>query len=160
MISQERLKKVIHYDPVTGIFTWRVSLSNRAPAGSVCLPVGRGRCKIGIDGAKYESNRLAVLYMTGTMPSGVVDHRNGNGADDSWDNLRDVTQRINAQNIRAPHVDNKLGVQGVVRRPSGKYAAHIYTSGRQTNLGLFSTAQEAHAAYVEAKRKHHEGCTL
>jgi hypothetical protein len=36
--------------------------------------------------------------MTGKMPSGIIDHINGNSLDDRWMNIRDTTYAINAQN--------------------------------------------------------------
>jgi hypothetical protein len=38
--------------------------------------------------------------------------------------------------------------------------ARIAINGHQINLGRFRTAEAAHAAYVDAKRRLHEGCTL
>lgn len=38
--------------------------------------------------------------------------------------------------------------------------SRIGVAGKSLSLGCFDTADQAHAAYVEAKRLHHEGCTL
>lgn len=36
----------------------------------------------------------------------------------------------------------------------------IGSSKKRTYLGLFDTAEEAHEAYLQAKRRMHEGCTI
>ena len=41
-----------------------------------------------------------------------------------------------------------------------KYRAAIKCNGRQVHLGYFSFPEEAHEAYIEAKRRLHEGNTL
>jgi hypothetical protein len=47
-----------------------------------------------------------------------------------------------------------------VRTGKNKFYAHITCSGKNNYLGGYDTAQEAHEAYVVAKRKLHEGNTL
>jgi hypothetical protein len=55
-----------------------------------------------------------------------------------------------------------MGVSLDERRLGGKktYRAKIRYGGKQHRIGSFSTPEEAHQAYLEAKRKHHAGNTL
>lgn len=36
----------------------------------------------------------------------------------------------------------------------------ITVDGKQRHLGVYQTPELAHAAYVDAKRKFHPGCTI
>ena len=48
---------------------------------------------------------------------------------------------------------NATGLTGVTIR-RGKYEAGITINGRSMYLGTFNTAEEAHGAYLESKRKY------
>jgi hypothetical protein len=159
MITQARLKELLHYDPDTGVFTYRVT-SRWYTAGGVAgglTPVGYRT--IGIDRKGHLAHRLAVLYMTGAMPPSDVDHVNGVKSDNRWRNLRVATRGENQQNIRGPRGHNKTGLLGV-RLWRGKFRAQIVHAGKQFYLGCFSTPEEAHAAYLKAKAELHPFSTL
>ncbi|MDX3877644.1 HNH endonuclease [Achromobacter denitrificans] len=160
-LTQERLKAVVSYDADTGVFRWKVSTSNRVKVGAQAGFMALGYVLIGIDGKKYAAHRLAFLYMTGTLPTEEVDHRNGVRDDNRFSNLRLVSHEQNMQNeVRARH-QNKSGFLGVSWVPGAKaYRADISMKGKTVRLGTFPTAEEAHAAYVAAKRQHHAGSTL
>ena len=69
MLTQERLKEVLHYYPETGIWTWLISETHRIHVGDRAGGIKeKGYRTIGIDGKRYRSARLAVLYMTGKWP--------------------------------------------------------------------------------------------
>lgn len=173
-ITADELRRLLHYDPITGIFTWRVDrrLGRTgkghivAHAGAVAGKVDQstGYQQINIRSRRYLMHRLAVLYVTGEWPQGEVDHRDGDRANNAWVNLRDVPHAINAQNLRRVRSDSKLGVQGVQFDPHGKkikrFRAHVRNGGRNIPLGYYLTAEEAHEAYLQAKRQIHIGCTI
>lgn len=159
-LTAARARELLHYDPLTGVLTRQLKTCTRVPVGSVCnAQTPMGRTCLGLDNRQYLASRVIWLWMTGKWPDGIVDHKNGVTNDDRWDNLRDVTFRINSQNQRRARIDNKLGYLGVTKVGSG-YRASIYVDGRQKNLGMHETPALAHAAYVEAKREHHPGNTL
>ncbi len=90
----------------------------------------------------------------------MVDHKDGNPLNNRWANLRLADESLNGQNQRRAHRDSKTGLLGVFPKRD-KFAAQITTpDGRRHTLGSFKTAEAAHAAYIEAKRKLHEGCTI
>lgn len=159
-VSLQRLKSALHYDQHTGIFTWRIDASPRAMAGSRAGCSGnRPYEQIAIDGRPYLSHRLAWLYMTGSWPRFQIDHVNGNGKDNRFCNLRDVTPSMNSENRRKAYRTNKTRYLGV-RENYGKYEASIGVGGEYIRIGRFPDPESAHAAYIEAKRRLHKGCTI
>lgn len=160
MITQTRLREVLEYDPETGIFTWKVTLSNSVPAASRAGTLHpNGYVYIHIDRRGYLAHRLAWLYITGSWPQDQLDHINGVKNDNRWVNLREADNRLNLENQRKAHRNNKLGVLGVT--PSqGKFRAVIRHLGHLRHLGYFATRELAHTAYLKAKRGLHAGNTL
>lgn len=160
----DRLKQLLHYEPETGIFTWRVTRKGPVIAGRVAGSARKdgGRRFIGIDRRRYRASHLAWFYMHGCWPEKLIDHRNTNAADDSFKNLRAADHTLNAENKRQAQSNNRsTGMLGVSwHKECRKFAAYISTRGKRTYLGLFETAEAASAAYVAAKRELHEGCTL
>lgn len=161
-LTAERLRDLCEYNPLTGVLSWRRS-KGAAPAGS---PVGgahrvKGYGEAMIDGKGYPTHRLVWLYVHGHWPKHEIDHINGNRSDNRIENLRDVPPAINRQNIRGPYRSKRLGLLGAhFNKASGKWASAICVNYRQVHLGLFETAEEAHAAYLNAKRQMHPGCVL
>lgn len=167
-LTSERLRELLHYAPATGLFTQVIVYAGRRgarwKAGRVSGHVSKqtGHITLRLDGRLYQASRLAWFYMTGKWPEFEVDHKDTDPANDRWDNLRDVPTRINAQNKRQARVDNATGLLGVStdKRPGRRPFARINVNGKVLHLGTFDTAQEAHEAYVEAKRRLHPGNTL
>lgn len=158
-ITQERLRELVHYDPATGIFT-RTKDHWCTKAGEVAGTKNReGRLCFRVDGSLYLAHRLAWLYMHGVWPTGVIDHMNGDCADNRIANLRDVPRVVNQQNLRKAMAPSKTKLLGVSPHGPG-FRAEIRVNGVKRNLGTYPTAQEAHMVYVEAKRRLHEGCTI
>lgn len=163
ILSADRLREVLKYDPVAGLFVNLVTRSNSSKAGQVigCLDNSTGYLKLGLDGGTYHLHRLAWLYVTGEYPQGQIDHINGIRSDNRFCNLRDVPQRTNLQNRRSATPGSKSGLLGVyLHSHSGLWHATIVSAGKKHSLGYFKDKHEAHAAYVAAKRRLHEGNTL
>jgi hypothetical protein len=157
VITQARLKELLDYDPVIGVFKWKVRRGRSAPAGSIAGRVskaardsGGGYRWIGVDGKEYLAHRLAWLYMTGEMPTEEIDHRNTERTDNRFENLRKSTGSQNMANKR-PQSNNTTGFKGVsLNKATGKYVASIKCNGQYEYLGLHATPELAHAAYVAA----------
>ena len=159
LITTERLREVLNYDQETGKFTWLVRLSHRVEVGDVAGTTFNGYRHISIDGRRYRCARLSWKYVTGHWPGGFVDHLDTNSLNDRFSNLRDASRLVNSQNLRSPRSDNKVGMLGVVA-VGDRFRSVIKPPGKRLHLGYFDTPEEAHAAYVAAKRIHHEGCTI
>lgn len=162
-LTYDRLREVLEYNPDTGEWRWLRRMSQRVRAGdlagSICLQ-GNGKYyrTIGIDRKIYRSPVLAWFYMTREWPTVDVDHKDPNSTtDDRWVNLRLATRQQNVWNTNI-RTNNKSGFKGVVFVPRiSKYVAKIRINGRSVHLGVFRTAEQAHAAYcVKAKEIHGE----
>ena len=137
--DHQSLLDQLDYDPLTGIFTWKISPSRRAKAGSVAGGVSNNYWAIRVCGKLYYARILAWFYITGVWPTSKVDHRNSIKTDNRYDNLRLATSEQNAQNCR-PHSDSLSGFKGV--RPYRKrFAARIRTIGENIHLGAFDTPE-------------------
>ena len=152
MIAHERLLKVLHYDPDTGLFTWRVRTSRRVQIGATAGAANTaGYIVIRVDNHYYYAHRLAWLYMIGVWPVTGLDHRNEVKSDNRFDNLREADHSVNGHNISKLRTNNTTGVHGVYRC-AGKFRAKIELRGRCYHLGYFDTLEAAQAAYLTAKR--------
>lgn len=155
MLNAERLREVLYYAPDTGIFTRRI----RQPKTRVGDVAGgtdtRGYIVINVDGRRYRAARLAWLYMTGSWPTHVVDHIDGNRANDQWANLRAATHNENMRNTKL-RSDNTSGLKGAYWIARNKrWRSQIQVDRRLQHLGYFDTAEEAHAAYCRAAEALH-----
>lgn len=158
-LTAERLRQLLEYDPNTGVFTWRANRGGKPTAGKVAGG-DRGKCwAIRIDGRMYAANRLAWLYTYGQWPIEVIDHKNGDAYDNRIENLRDVSHTVNLQNQRKASCGSQTGFLGVFPFED-RFLAQITIDGRTKHLGLFSTAEAGYEAYLAAKRRFHEGCTI
>ena len=156
MLTAERLRELVDYDPETGVFTWRVGRGGTARAGTRAGHLRPdGYRDIEIDHMQYREHRLAWLYVHGRWPSDQLDHVNGAPADNRLTNLRECTHAENQQNRRR-HTNNTSGHVGVSwYERDGTWKAEITIGGRSKHLGYFTTAEEAGAAYREAKKQLH-----
>lgn len=99
MITTRRLKERLEYNPVTGIFTWKVRPCRNVMAGDKAGTLHpTGYLKIVIDKRAYNAHRLAWFYMTGEWPEFAIDHINGIKHDNRIDNLRKANWSENAMN--------------------------------------------------------------
>ena len=161
-LSAHRLREILNYDPETGVFTWRVQRSNIAKGAIAGWVKKGGYIGIGVDGRMYSAHRLAWLYTHDELSTDDIDHINGVTSDNRIDNLRNVPRQVNMQNQRRPQKGSLSGYLGVgYDKRRGKYVARIKSAaGKRKHIGEFSTAEEAHSAYVQAKRREHKGCTI
>lgn len=154
MISQDRLKELLHYDPETGEFTWAMPGKNRV-VGRVAGTLSRGYIRIRVDIQRYSAHRLAFLWMEGRWPEDEVDHIDGEKTNNRWANLRDASRAENMQNERKARTSSSTGILGVSLF-RGKFAASIKTDGKKKHLGFFDTPEEASAVYRSAKKEQHK----
>ena len=155
MLTAERLHQLMHYEPITGVFTRLVSNSNRCKVGErVGSANNEGYLHARIDGRKYKLHRLAWLYMTGLRPAKLIDHIDMNPANNAWVNLREAGHSENRRNTK-PYRNNTCGIKGVSEYKPGKWRAHVNLEGKRIHVGVFDNLKDAEQAVHKARAKLH-----
>lgn len=160
-LTAQRLRELLQYDPETGVFTRLISRQGyRAQAGDVAgCKTAEGYIRISVDQRIYPAHRLAWLFMHGVLPTGDIDHIDGDKANNRIENLRDVSTSVNMQNQRRAQPRNASGYLGVTRH-GNRFEASIKLNGVNRYIGSYATPEEAHASYMAEKRRIHPGCTI
>lgn len=157
MVTQQELKKWLHYSPIVGTFEWirkgrRIQLYSLAGA----VDHKSGYVTIGFKGKIYRAHTLAWLYMTGEWPSMDIDHRDGDKTNNAFANLRLATKSQNSWNARTV-CTSSTGIKGVLYdKKIKKWRAVLSAYGKKVHVGLFKTAEEA-AEAVRVRREELHG---
>ncbi len=163
MLTVERLREVLDYDPETGIFTWRRRQNVGQPSwntkfagkvvGSTFLP--KGYRVLTIENKKQLAHRIAWAHFYGEWPAKQIDHINLDKADNRIANLRAATHSENQWN-RGANEKNGCGFKGVKRQSNwNSWMARITVHRKVIYLGCFPTAEAAAAAYSAAALQYH-----
>ncbi len=151
-VSVADLREHLAYDPVSGSFTWRTSRhGKRWPAGRPAGYVRKGYLAIKLFQVKILAHRIAWALMHDEWPMHEIDHKDGNGLNNKWVNLRAATHSQNAMNSKP----KSWHLKGVGVNKYGRWTAYICRDYHKKNLGTFATEREAHEVYVAAAAKLH-----
>lgn len=155
-ISRDRLVQLLHYDEVTGIFTWMQATSNRVKVGDVAGTIGSaGYIYIKVDGERHGAHQLAFIYMGEEVPE-VVDHIDTIPSNNAWSNLRPATPQTNTYNVGLT-CRNTSGIKGVGWcKTRKKWVAKISVNGKQLTLGRFTMKEDAERVITAFREKHHK----
>lgn len=149
MVTLDRFKELLTYDPLTGLFHWivkRNGVIKNKPAGSIV----KGYIHIMIDSKAYKAHRLAWFYMTGEWPIDQIDHINTIKTDNRFENLRQADNSKNKYNTPI-YNNNTSGYKGVhFNKRIGLFAARIGVNKTKIHLGYFDSAEKAYQAYLQA----------
>lgn len=160
MCGLARLYEVLDYNPMSGVFTWKISPGNGINAGDIAGSLEtNGYIRIGIDGERYLAHRLAWFYYYHKWPVGQIDHKFGNKTDNRIAFLREATPSMNQQNVTKPSSNSTTGYLGVTYyKDRNKFHAQIEIDGKTKHLGFYNTPQEAHIMYLKVKGELHSVC--
>jgi hypothetical protein len=108
--------------------------------------------KPGTDKGSLQMHRLVV----NAQPGQIVDHKDGNGCNNSRENLRVCSTAENIRNQRV-HVKQKSHskFKGVYRQANGRWRAQIMVQYKKKNLGTFPDEIAAARAYDAAAKNLH-----
>jgi hypothetical protein len=150
-LTQDELRRILHYSKRTGVFTWLVDSGARKCAGLEAGTLSTmNRVYISIKRKKYLAHRLAWLYVYGVWPSSQIDHKDGDPTNNRMSNLREATPSQNRQNLHNPTGLNPyVGVH--FNKEHGVYTARI--NGK--HIGYAKTAELAREMYLRVKAELH-----
>jgi hypothetical protein len=168
-LTRRTLRELLDYDPETGVLTWRERPReyfpstqawkwwNRMFAGTPALTAINkdGALQGTLLGRNVLAHRIIWKWMKGRWPKPMIDHIDGNPANNRWDNLREATAVENGRN-RCRNSRNTSGHNGVyVDRRSAQthYIATIRAGDRLVYLGRFSRMAVAIAARQAAEQQ-------
>lgn len=170
--SASTLREILDFDPETGVLTWKergpewfpkeLKKGARNPAktwnsrfaGKQAGRIVKGRGSIRIFGKDYIKSRIVWTIHYGNHPKNIIDHINGNPADDRIANLRDITHTENNRNQRmsSRNTSGHVGVCYFAR--TNKWVAVMSIDNYPVHLGYFDKKEDAIKARVEAQRGH------
>lgn len=157
MLTQERIKQVLHYEADTGQLIWKINKGSRGKAGKEAGSINpdTGYRVVMVDEQKMFAHRMIFLYMTSELPPCDIDHINGDRADNRWSNLRLCSRSENLQNKKNQR-NNSSGVKGVYwHKATGKWVGQIKADGIRHSIGYFETLNDAKSAMKEARARLH-----
>ena len=154
MVTHEKLKQILNYNPSTGVFTWKINASASARVGDVAGTIdNKGYRRVGFSRKYRRAHRLAWFYVYGVWPEDQIDHINRDRDDNRIENLRSVNSQQNSRN-RSPEI-NRLGVIGVSWcNKSGKFHSRISIDRKNKPLGYFSGFFDAVCARKSAENRY------
>jgi hypothetical protein len=157
--TQAFLHEWFHYDPETGLFTWKKKTGKEFIGARAGTNAEGAYSIIRVPGfGPIYTHRLAWVFVHGlTIGGAEIDHRDGNPSNNAIGNLRLATRCQQLMNKKSQS-NSSSGFKGAFPNPGSKskpWRSYIQLVGKkQVYLGSFRTAQEAHEAYVRAAVHH------
>lgn len=151
-LTQERLKELLDYDPLTGIFNCKVTRGSKAQKGEVAGSMRpNGYITISIDYKHFLAHRLAWLYCFGYFPD-QIDHIDQNKSNNMIGNLREISNQDNHRNCNN-YKSNTSGVKGVSwHKQRKKWCAKVKVNFKHKSLGLHVDFNDAVCARLAGEQ--------
>ena len=104
----------------------------------------------GRSGKKWRLHRLIMCLRGIDIDDCEIDHKDGNGLNNRFSNLRLATSSQN-KTSRGVRADSKSGFKGVeFQKQNSNWCAYICFDGKKRHLGVFKTSTAAALAYNKA----------
>ena len=150
--TREFLLKHFYYCNLTGNLIWKSHWAGNKQylinkiAGSIKKDGNIFYRDIIFNYKHYTVHRLIYFLETGKWPK-TIDHIDGNGLNNKFTNLRELTCRQNAQNHYS-HRKGKL-VGASFDKTHQRWRSQITIGPKNIRLGCFNTELEAHERYMQ-----------
>jgi hypothetical protein len=168
--DQEYLIECFNYDIETGALIWRnrpvahflneksCVLWNAKFSGKIAGKIepeksGNGYVRTKINYSLFRNHRIVWKLVTGHDPIDGIAHKDLNGLNNRWNNLREASQGQNVRNT-ANRRNNTSGLKGTSFH-LGKWRARITILGVEHSVGRFDTQEDAYRAYCDAASRLH-----
>lgn len=101
----------------------------------------------------HMAHKIIWAFTYGSWPSNLLDHKDGNKANNNPDNLREADNSKNQHNVKSRGRNSSSGLLGV-HKHGDRWSAKIEVKGIGKKwLGCFDDPEEAHAVYMAAKKE-------
>ena len=90
---------------------------------------------------KFSLHRLIFLYHNGYLPK-VIDHINGNKADNRIENLREITIADNTRN-QSKNSNNMFKERNICKAGKSSYRIRFKFNGKSVHFGTFAKLEDA-----------------
>jgi hypothetical protein len=138
------IRESFTYNPKTGIVSWSLACKflKRIEPGAHAGTIVKDYIYIGIGGAPPKrrmcyAHQIAWFLMTGKWPVKEIDHKDRNGLNNKWKNLRLATSSQQKANCKI-RKDNTSGIRGVAMDcQRNQWQVYICFEGRRRSLGRF-----------------------
>lgn len=156
MLTYDIANALFEYSEDTGEVKWRFDSPRFKRGGLVGTKTCTPKCHteylmVTLFWTPYKLHRIIWLMKTGSFPEKYIDHIDGNGLNNRWENLREATPSENMMNQRV-RSDSTSGIKGVsFDKSRNKWYAYINVDGKRQMLGRHATMEEAAAARMKAE---------
>ncbi len=153
--SQEYLNERFRYDGKDLI--WKDGKARGKVAGYICTPRKNNSYRtVGLrHNGKFTAtlaHRLIWKLKLGYFPEHQIEHVDGNGLNNEWSNLIEVTFSCN-QKSRRTNINNTSGRKGVYfHKSTKKWMVSINDGAKPIYKGVYSTKEEAIKVRKEAEK--------
>lgn len=144
ILTQERLRFLLDYNPNTGVLTWRAKPSRGIKVGRQAgTPTSEGYLALQINKKKMFAHRAIWLYVHGVWPPEEIDHINRDRSDNRLVNLRLATRLANSHNT-GKHATNTSGHKGVtLHHRTKQWQVQLRANNKTFYVGQFAQLADA-----------------
>jgi hypothetical protein len=149
MITYDALHELFRYED--GNLYWKVKPNRNIRLDSEAGTVNSNEyVVVTINGKKHMAHRI-IWEMHGRESAPMIDHVNGNTADNRIENLRAADNSKNQMNSKL-RTDNSSGIKGVSWCSTYKrWVGQVWENGHCHKIGRFKSKEECAAAVAAAR---------